>query len=799
MSLGALACYLQDRLTQQKQSVALAHAQQPEKIYRMRLLALYALALFFLLVGVFSFFVQGYHAWFIPLNALSKNIPEFVLQNLTVFGDGGFLLALILLCTPKQPRFHWTVFLTALIGGIVSATLKDAFDALRPPAVLAAESFNLFGKAYYHHSFPSGHTLTAFLMATLVFYVAPHVWQRVGIIIAAVLVGLSRVWLGVHWPLDALAGAVLGILCGSAGIVLAHQWASGLTPVMHRIILALLLISALLITFTANDYSQAQPLLCITGIAAIWRTIRVYMLPAEKNIEYINENSVKIPFFKHRLSSVQVFWGTLLLLVTYRFLVLLQPHFSLFYDEAYYYHWSLNPDLGYYSKPPMVGWCIWLSTTLLGNSVFAIKSMANILYAGSAIAIFATVRRYSSATSALIGGLIFISVPMIGFNSEFITTDAPLIFFWSLALFFTLKAIETSRATDWLLLGVCTGLGMLSKYTMGALPLAVFGYLLTSNTHRPLLFSIGPWIAAITAGLIFGLNIYWNYMNEWVALRHTQEISKTSGSLFHLDSLVEFVVAQFFIFGAISSGLLIKSIKSYRATKTVSGSALSKQHFHLLMWIMLTILVAISIQAFLARAFPNWAGPWVVSASVLLAMSWRYAFSPTRFYRWLGYSLTCNLLLLSIFYHWPTLLDWMKVEPTRKNDPFHRVRGWPELGQELRPFLNQHPDAILTSDSRDLLAYLGYYGAPGSFNFARWNPNEKDIRDYYDLKVNLRLWQGNTTQSFIFVTKKPLDERMIDRFIQVKALGTISTQVYHNQTMTVYISHATGFRGYGDQ
>ncbi|MBT8146965.1 MAG: phosphatase PAP2 family protein [Gammaproteobacteria bacterium] len=66
-------------------------------------------------------------------------------------------------------------------------------------------------------SMPSGHTTAAFLMATLIGHffgialIAVFCW--------ATLIGISRVVLGVHYPSDILAGAVLGSSCATLGIV----------------------------------------------------------------------------------------------------------------------------------------------------------------------------------------------------------------------------------------------------------------------------------------------------------------------------------------------------------------------------------------------------------------------------------------------------------------------------------------------------------------------------------------------------------------------------------------------------
>lgn len=65
-------------------------------------------------------------------------------------------------------------------------------------------------------SFPSGHTAGAFLMATVVSSFYPLI--SAVFFAWAALVGLSRIYLGVHYPTDVLAGMVVGICCGTTGI-----------------------------------------------------------------------------------------------------------------------------------------------------------------------------------------------------------------------------------------------------------------------------------------------------------------------------------------------------------------------------------------------------------------------------------------------------------------------------------------------------------------------------------------------------------------------------------------------------
>lgn len=755
-----------------------------------------ALALLFFAVAALGYAVNGYQFAFSFINHQSAAIPEWLLHNLTVFGDGAFVLALVLLFANTRVQVHWVVFWTAILGAIVSNGLKELFDAPRPPAVLSHDAFNLFGKAYKHYSFPSGHTLTGFLLATIGYYYSPKLWQKLGILLIGVLVGLSRVWLGVHWPIDALVGAGLGLLVGCAALWIGHRWQSGINPVMHRVILFLLVIAALLLLVQKNDYRLALPLLYVTAILGLWKTLRNYLLPIpDKSLEPITENKIKIPLF-NRLAKSEWLFGIFLVVITlYRILVILQPHLSLFYDEAYYYHWSLNPDFGYYSKPPMVAWCIMLSTALFGDGVVAIKLMASLLYGATSVVLFQIARRYGNATQGLLAGTVFLCIPMIGFNSEFITTDAPLLFFWALALYFALAALEHNRLQSWLWLGVCTGLGMLSKYTMGAFPLAVFAFMLFETKQRQRLLSPGPWLAALVAGLIFGLNIYWNFQHNWIAAQHTQEISQTSGKLFNFGSLLEFLASQFLIFGPVSSWILVSSVYK-RRSKPATVPEPFDGFYRLLLWVTGVILFAIGTQAFLSRAFPNWAGPWMIGGTLLMVFGWQAAYDKAQLYKRLSYGFAFNLILLSMVHHWPQLLQWMDITPTAKNDPYHRVAGWPELGAESRAFLDKYPNAKLASDSRDLLAYIGYYGRTGSYDFARWNPNANNVRDYYDLTVNFRNWTGDANQSYVFVSKAPLGTEITAHFNQAETLGSVSTQVYANETMKLYFTLLQGFNGY---
>lgn len=66
-------------------------------------------------------------------------------------------------------------------------------------------------------SFPSGHTAGAFVFAVLLGHLFPIF--SFPLLFWASLVGYSRIYVGVHYPTDILAGSILGILCAKAGLL----------------------------------------------------------------------------------------------------------------------------------------------------------------------------------------------------------------------------------------------------------------------------------------------------------------------------------------------------------------------------------------------------------------------------------------------------------------------------------------------------------------------------------------------------------------------------------------------------
>lgn len=116
--------------------------------------------------------------------------------------------------------------LAVLLGSVTSGGLKELFDRVRPN--FADLDVVALSAAPYTPSFPSGHATTAFAAAAAVGAFHPRL--RLPLFALAALVGASRVYLGVHYAFDVLAGAALGVALGLAVAWALRRVTARMTP-----------------------------------------------------------------------------------------------------------------------------------------------------------------------------------------------------------------------------------------------------------------------------------------------------------------------------------------------------------------------------------------------------------------------------------------------------------------------------------------------------------------------------------------------------------------------------------------
>ena len=143
-----------------------------------------------------------------------------------MLGDERLAFSLALIFSRRRPRVFWTLLVAGSVAAIYSSSLKHLFSAPRPPAVLDADDFNLIGPGHRKSSFPSGHTVTASVFFGVWVYFLRGAGTRGLMIALALAAGLSRVALGVHWPVDVAAGMFGGVLAAWMNGA-SRRWSGG--------------------------------------------------------------------------------------------------------------------------------------------------------------------------------------------------------------------------------------------------------------------------------------------------------------------------------------------------------------------------------------------------------------------------------------------------------------------------------------------------------------------------------------------------------------------------------------------
>lgn len=154
--------------------------------------------------GQILFFIQQY---------IRQDIYSWFWKAVTFLGDGGWfwiVLGVALLFSKKTRKSGYTALLALIIGALVTnLLLKNAVARVRPYD--AVEGLVPLVKKLKDYSFPSGHTCASFACAFVYYKLYPDIKGKMAMALA-VLIALSRLYVGVHYPTDVLGGAVVGLL-----------------------------------------------------------------------------------------------------------------------------------------------------------------------------------------------------------------------------------------------------------------------------------------------------------------------------------------------------------------------------------------------------------------------------------------------------------------------------------------------------------------------------------------------------------------------------------------------------------
>jgi len=549
---------------------------------------------------------------------------------------------------------------------LVCDSIKHGVGRLRPFFVIldTQRRINMGGS----FSMPSSHAANWF-STTLIFllYYRRSVWCMLPL---AVMVGLSRIYNGVHYPSDVLAGALLG-----AGYSAAVIWGGdALWQWIGRRWFPL---------WWARMPSLVHP---------VMREAHGEATPAEHDTQWL------------RLG-----YALIVLLALARLAYLGLSGIELSEDEAYQWLWSKHLALSYYSKPPMIAYTQWLGTHLWGDNEFGVRFFSPIIAATLSIIVLRLTAREAGGRIAFMLFLVLTVTPLLALGATVMTVDPLSVLFWTAAMVAGWRAAQPEGTTrDWLWVGLWTGLGCWSKWTNFLQPVCWGLFFILWPPARPHLRRPGPYLALLITTLFFLPVLIWMQQHQWITLEHIAtdgQLDKAWTRTFVVQFLTEETGAlhPFFFVAAIWAALAF-----WRQGR--------RAPFQLFLFSMGgPLFFGCFFFSWHTHVQPNWLAPSVIPLYCLMAIYWsqRWARNAAILQPLLAGGMAFGLLLVVIL-HDPNLVNKLihrKLPP--KLDLLHRVHGWREMaqivGQARQELAAEGPPAFIIAEHYGYTSQLSFY------------------------------------------------------------------------------------------
>ena len=340
-------------------------------------------------------------------------------------------------------------------------------------------------------------------------------------------------------------------------------------------------------------------------------------------------------------------------------------------DEAQYWDWSRRPDWNYYTKGPVVAYCIWLGKAVFGDTTLGVRCMAIVFSFASSLLLYVLGRRLYDEKAAAWSGALLQVVPILAVYGVGMTIDSPLVFFWTLALLLFHWAISSGSRAAWILLGVAVGIGLLTKYTMAFFWVCAFLFLVCSRQRRGRLRRPWPYLGVLASALLLVPVLIWNYQHDWVNFRHNLGHTKIAEGLqFTFMGLLEFVGSQLGIVTPILLALMLYSLIRRRKQDPFC------------FWFSIPIMAFFLLKSIQGKVEPNWALTSYIIAAVSFSGFFLRGFG--AFNKHVKRIVVAGVIVAAAgtaLAHYPSVITLVGLPA--KWDPSRQVQGYRQMGQEV--------------------------------------------------------------------------------------------------------------------
>ena len=292
-------------------------------------------------------------------------------------------------------------------------------------------------------------------------------------------------------------------------------------------------------------------------------------------------------------------------------------------EEAYYWNYARHLDFGYLDHPPMIAVLIRLGTAIFGDCEFGVRAGALCTWLIGAWFVYRYACRSLDRTIAFRTLVLYAILPFFFWTGLVMTPDAPLVACWAAVVHFLHRALIGGEKKAWRWIGLWLGLGMLSKYTIVLLGPATLLFMVLDRRARAWFRRPQPYLAALSALLVFSPVIFWNLRHDWASFVFQSQGRISDVSMFTTPRLFGAILLLITPPGFIALGHFLRHGRSALGRFLGDAGRPAEREYRFIGCMVLVPLAVFLFFSLFKEVKLNWTGPLWLAFLPAMALTMR--------------------------------------------------------------------------------------------------------------------------------------------------------------------------------